>query len=77
MGQGQEVHARRYLSQCFIDGGWLLLQNCHLGLGYMNELLDNVSQPLLYINTLCTKNSFRIVMPSKQISHLLYSYYLH
>ncbi|CBY15208.1 unnamed protein product, partial [Oikopleura dioica] len=43
MGQGQEVHARRLLSTSFEDGGWILLQNCHLGLNYMDELLDQVS----------------------------------
>ena len=43
MGQGQEIHARRLLSQSFEDGGWLLLQNCHLGLDYMDELLDQIS----------------------------------
>lgn len=48
MGQGQEVHARRLLTQCFQDGGWLLLQNCHLGLEYMDELLENVSKVLMY-----------------------------
>ena len=43
MGQGQEVHARRLVSQSMQEGHWVLLQNCHLGLDYMDELLSTVS----------------------------------
>ncbi|XP_035754904.1 dynein heavy chain 5, axonemal-like [Egretta garzetta] len=43
MGQGQEVHARRLLNQCIQDGGWLLLQNCHLGLEFLSELMDAIT----------------------------------
>uniref|UniRef100_A0A672LPL1 Dynein, axonemal, heavy chain 5 like n=1 Tax=Sinocyclocheilus grahami TaxID=75366 RepID=A0A672LPL1_SINGR len=43
MGQGQEVHSRRLLAQSMSDGGWLLLQNCHLGLEFLDEGLDTVT----------------------------------
>ena len=42
MGQGQEVHARRLLQQGFASGGWLLLQNCHLSLAYIEEVMDQI-----------------------------------
>lgn len=43
MGQGQDVHARRLMSVSMQEGRWVLLQNCHLGLDFMDEALDTVS----------------------------------
>jgi dynein heavy chain len=42
MGQGQEIVARRYLSTSIQTGGWVLLQNTHLGLRYLVELEQNM-----------------------------------
>ena len=42
MGQGQEIHARRYMLQAIANGGWVLLQNCHLCLAYIVEIMDQV-----------------------------------
>ena len=43
MGQGQEVHARRFMTQALANGSWVLLQNCHLSLDYIAECMDAVS----------------------------------
>ncbi|KAJ8009361.1 hypothetical protein DPEC_G00088090 [Dallia pectoralis] len=43
MGQGQEIHARKLIQTSMTQGGWVLLQNCHLGLEFMEELLDTIT----------------------------------
>ena len=40
MGEGQEKVARDKNNAAFVTGGWLVLQNCHLGIDYMNEVED-------------------------------------
>lgn len=40
MGSGQEVFARKHIATAMQTGRWLLLQNCHLGLAFMEELVD-------------------------------------
>lgn len=42
MGQGQEVHARRLMHMNLAQGGWVLLQNCHLSLDYVVEVMDTL-----------------------------------
>ncbi|XP_034837309.1 dynein axonemal heavy chain 8 [Maniola hyperantus] len=44
MGQGQEVHARKLIDTALKEGLWVLLQNCHLGLEYMVEVMEQFSE---------------------------------
>lgn len=38
LGEGQEEKALAHMNNAIIPGNWILLQNCHLGLGFMRDL---------------------------------------
>ncbi|CAN0513705.1 unnamed protein product, partial [Laminaria digitata] len=40
LGEGQEPVAIRAMNAAAVNGTWVLLQNCELGLGLMNEMED-------------------------------------
>lgn len=40
MGQGQEFHARKMITECMSSGGFVLLQNVHLSLSFCSEIID-------------------------------------
>ncbi|XP_022821404.1 dynein heavy chain 8, axonemal-like [Spodoptera litura] len=44
MGQGQEIHARKLIDRGLKEGLWVLLQNCHLGLDYMTEIMEQFGE---------------------------------
>merc|ERR1719162_575944 len=44
MGEGQEKVARTKMHDAFLVGGWLILQNSHLGIAFMNELEDSLGK---------------------------------
>lgn len=54
MGQGQEYHARKMMTDCMASGGWVLLQNVHLSLNFCAEVID------ILIETEHVSDSFRL-----------------
>jgi len=44
MGEGQEKVAREKNTASFINGGWVILQNCHLGIDYMSEMEETLTK---------------------------------
>lgn len=54
MGQGQEIVARKMISDSMNEGGWVLLQNIHLSLPFCVEAMDAL------IETEHIQESFRL-----------------
>lgn len=54
MGQGQEIIARKMMSDCMSAGGWVLLQNVHLSLPFCSEIID------ILVETEHVEESFRL-----------------
>ncbi|CAD7937232.1 unnamed protein product [Amoebophrya sp. A120] len=40
MGEGQEIVAMEKMKNGFLNGSWVILQNCHLGIGFMSQQED-------------------------------------
>lgn len=54
MGQGQEIVARKMISESMSEGGWVLLQNIHLSLPFCVEAMDAL------VETEHIQDSFRL-----------------
>ena len=44
MGEGQEPVAMRAINTAVVNGSWVLLQNCHLGLQFMEGIEDLIAR---------------------------------
>lgn len=63
MGQGQEIIARKYMAGATVEGQWVLLQNTHLGLGYLTEVSQLHACRHIALNSLmfmCIETCFNI-----------------
>lgn len=47
MGQGQEFHARKMITDGMADGGWVMLQNVHLSISFCSEIIDILGKLLM------------------------------
>jgi dynein heavy chain len=61
MGQGQEPVAKRAINAAAVNGTWVLLQNCELGLELMDEMEDLLTE--LYKNVSPDFRLFITAMP--------------
>jgi Dynein heavy chain region D6 P-loop domain len=61
MGQGQEALARKQLDVALAEGDWVLLQNTHLGLSLLPEVIANVT--ICTFHAFVARNNFAIINP--------------
>lgn len=54
MGQGQEFHARKMITDGMAGGGWVMLQNVHLSISFCSEIID------ILVETEHIEDSFRL-----------------
>ncbi|OQR97844.1 dynein heavy chain, outer arm [Achlya hypogyna] len=66
MGEGQEGIASKAIAQGMLNGAWVLLQNCHLGLAFMETLPDTLAK-----NKDTASTEFRLFLTSEP--HPLFS----
>ena len=59
MGKGMEKHTLGKIEDMKIKGGWIMLQNCHLGISFM-PTLEKVIEEL----SICQEQNFRLWMTS-------------
>ena len=43
MGEGQDKVALQAINEGFVNGSWIILQNCHLGLKFMEDLITIIN----------------------------------
>jgi len=60
LGQGQDKKAERYIKDGCANGGWVVLQNCHLFVSWMSKLEKMVEE----FTPATVKNDFRLWLTS-------------
>lgn len=68
MGQGQEEAAQEMIRNAVTNGGWVLLQNCHLGLKYVRTQLEEMILTLAHEEHNSTFRLWITTEPTPQFS---------
>jgi dynein heavy chain len=63
MGEGQDVVALRAINSAVLNGSWVLLQNCHLGLAFIDSL-EEILLRLKLVDSNCSPD-FRLFITTE------------